>query len=67
MNTNDRAELLLAISELCKRYPHWRFGQLVSNVAGWTDVNIWDIEDDQLLDAAKSHLEHLVKREEVQA
>lgn len=67
MKPNDRAELMAAIAELCRRYPHWRFGQLVSNVAGWADVNVWDVEDEQLLAAAQAHLEELAKREKVKA
>ena len=46
MNT----ELLNALEELWGKYPHWRFGQLVCNVAGWADVNPWDVEDQQLLE-----------------
>jgi hypothetical protein len=52
MNSQPRAELLSALAELCQRYPHWRFGQLLANVAGWTDREIWDVEDEQLLEAA---------------
>jgi hypothetical protein len=59
MNTRPRAELLAAIGALCQRYPDWRFGQLVANVAGWADQEIWDVEDDRLLDAARLHLEQL--------
>ena len=58
MNNPSRAELLAAIMKLCERYPEWRFGQLVSNVAGWTDQEIWDVEDKQLLQAARLHLKH---------
>jgi hypothetical protein len=43
-------ELLNALEELWRKYPHWRFGQLVCNVAGWADVNPWDVEDHQLLE-----------------
>lgn len=53
----QRADLLAAIAELCQRYPEWRFGQLVANVAGWADQEIWDAEDEQLLQAARLHLE----------
>ena len=56
MNNQPRAELLAAITELCVRYPHWRLGQLIANVAGWADQEIWDVEDEQLLDAARLHL-----------
>lgn len=57
MNTEPRAELVAAIAALCQRYPQWRFGQLVANVAGWADQEIWDVEDEQLLQAARLHLE----------
>ena len=59
MSANDRTELLKALTELAQRYPQWRFGQLVANVAGWADQEHWDIEDAQLLAAAKAHLEQL--------
>jgi hypothetical protein len=51
--------LLAAITELCRRYPDWRLGQLDANVAGWADQEIWGVEDDQLLEAAQLHLEQL--------
>lgn len=57
MNTQPRADLLVAIARLCERYPNWRFGQLIANVAGWADQEIWDVEDEQLLEAARQHLE----------
>jgi hypothetical protein len=59
MNSQDRAELLATIAELSQRYPHWRLGQLAANVAGWADQEIWDIEDEQLLEAARVHLQQL--------
>ena len=54
MNSQERAELLATIAELSQRYPDWRLGQLVANVAGWADQEIWDIEDEQLLEAARA-------------
>jgi hypothetical protein len=62
MTDQERSALLRAIAELCDRYPHWRVGQLVSNVAGWADVDIWDVEDAQLLAAAELHIEQLKSR-----
>jgi hypothetical protein len=59
MNAQPRADLLAAIAQLCQRYPNWRFGQLVANVAGWAEQEIWDVEDEQLLAAARQHLEQL--------
>ncbi len=61
MNSHERAELLATIAELCQRYPGWRLGQLVANVAGWADQEIWDIEDQQLLEAARVHLQQLTR------
>jgi hypothetical protein len=59
MKTQQRADLVEVISELCRHYPHWRFGQLVANVAGWADQEIWDVEDEQLLETARLHLTQL--------
>jgi hypothetical protein len=59
MNSQDRVELLATIAELCERYPDWRLGQLVANAAGWADQDIWDIEDEELLEAARLHLQQL--------
>ena len=59
MNSERRADLVAAIAELCRRYPEWRLGQLVANVAGWADQEIWDVEDEQLLAAAQLHLRQL--------
>lgn len=49
--------LMKALAELRERYPDWRLGQLIANVAGWADQEIWDIEDKQLLAAAELHLQ----------
>jgi hypothetical protein len=59
MNTPQRADLLAVLTELCQRYPDWRLGQLVANVAGWADQEIWDVEDEQMLDAARLHLQQV--------
>ena len=65
MTTGAREELLRAVEELGRAYPHWRLGQLVANVAGWADQQIWDIEDRQLLAAARLHLSQLTPFESV--
>ena len=56
MNDRQRAELLEAVAELGRRYPGWRLGQLVSNIAGWADQDVWDAEDERLLEAVRAHL-----------
>ena len=60
-NSTDLIEVLL---ELRRQYPAWRFGQLIANVAGWADQEVWDIEDEALLDAARAHLESAAKAEQ---
>ena len=54
--TETRARLIQALRELGERFPDWRFGQLVENAAGWTDVAAWDVEDQQLLQAVEDCL-----------
>jgi hypothetical protein len=62
MNECSRADLLSTLSELQKHYPEWRFGQLIANLAGWADRDVWEVEDDQLLQAARQHLESLAHK-----
>lgn len=54
-------ELIEAMSELRTLFPDWRMGQLVANLvtaAGGTDAGaIWDMEDEQLLAAARRLIE----------
>ena len=57
MIDTERDGLLAALAELARRHPHWRFGQLVSNVAGWSNAEVWDVEDDALASAARKQLE----------
>ena len=53
-------ELVATLIKLKERYPHWRFGQLVCNVAAWSGETapgeIWDVSDEAMLTAAKAHL-----------
>jgi hypothetical protein len=56
MSQINHEELFDALIELRRHSPNWRLGQLISNVAGWADQNIWDIEDDQIRAAAEEHL-----------
>ena len=57
MNEPDpRAELWAALAELSRRYPDWRLGQLVANVADWADQGVWDVEDSDLLRVVRRHL-----------
>jgi hypothetical protein len=62
MNVAVFEELSEAIAELRVLFPDWRLGQLVANLvmaAGGKDTSeIWEIEDDQLLVAARRLIEN---------
>lgn len=57
MNAPPNDELIAALAELHSLFPEWRFGQLVANLVqatgGTHAAAIWDIEDEQLLAAAR--------------
>ena len=57
MTTTAGDELLAAMAELRALFPDWRIGQLVANLtqaAGRDrDGAIWDVEDEELLAAAR--------------
>jgi hypothetical protein len=61
-----RQEILSVLADLSVYCPEVRFGQLLANLSylakGPTNEAIWDMEDDELLVAAKQHLEALRKR-----
>jgi hypothetical protein len=58
--TQTRRDILQAVEVLSEQYPDMRLGQLLVNLSNWaTGVPdaIWDVEDEELLKAARSHLE----------
>jgi len=61
MNVTVVEELNEAVGELRVLFPDWRFGQLVANLimaAGGKDASdIWEMEDDRLLTAARRLIE----------
>jgi hypothetical protein len=61
-----RQEILSVLADLSVYCPEVRFGQLLANLSylakGPTNEAIWDMEDEELLVAAKQHLEALRKR-----
>ena len=61
MITDQRRELLRLLAELSEEVPDVRFGQLIANLSylgrGLSAESVWDIEDDELLQAAREHLE----------
>lgn len=60
-NHELKREILHALADLVEHTPDVRFGQLIANLAviarGPTPEAVWDMEDDELLEAAKGHLE----------
>ncbi len=58
-----REKVLLLLAQMSERYPEWRLGQLVANVASWArqptephDTGIWAVEDEEMLAALERHL-----------
>lgn len=65
-NSELKQEILRLLSELVEHCPDVRFGQLIVNLSciarGPSPEAVWDMEDDELLAATKSHLEDYVRR-----
>ena len=65
-NSELKKDVLRTLSELIEHCPDIRFGQLIVNLSciarGPTPESVWDMEDDELLAAAKSHLEDYERR-----
>jgi hypothetical protein len=65
-NTELKRDILRVLSELVEHCPDLRFGQLIANLSCIarepTPEAVWDMEDDELLAAAKSHLEDYLRR-----
>ena len=61
MTNETRRELLRVLDELSAQCPDVRFGQLMANLAtlakGPIVEAIWDVEDEELLQAARRQLE----------
>ena len=71
MNTPERDELFQALRELSDLCPDVRIGQLVVNLSyqarGHAHESIWDMEDDELLVAARKLVVTLKSRDPVPA
>lgn len=56
-----RQDVLDALSELSDYWPDMRFGQMIANLAvvaqGIKPEAVWDMEDEELLAAAKREIE----------
>jgi hypothetical protein len=65
-STELKRDVLQVLAELVEHCPDIRLGQLIVNLSviarGPTSEAVWDMEDDELLAAAKSHLEDYERR-----
>ena len=65
-NSELKQEVLRALSELVEHCPDVRLGQLIVNLSciarGPTPEAVWDMEDDELLAATRSHIEDYERR-----
>jgi hypothetical protein len=65
-NSELKQEILQTLSVLVQQCPDVRLGQLIVNLSyiarGPNPEAVWDMEDDELLAATKSHLEDYAKR-----
>lgn len=61
MSSPVRQELLRVLAELSEVCPEVRLGQLIANLSyiarGLANESIWDMEDEELLEAARKHLQ----------
>jgi len=66
MNPEIRRQLLRVLDDLGEYTPDVRFGQLLANLSymakSFSAEAIWDVDDEELLSAAKGHLKELSER-----
>ena len=71
MTKEVQEQILETIADVLEKQPDIRFGQLVASLAlfakGPVKSATWDVEDDELLTAAKRHLENLRSQQEAKA
>ena len=62
----SKQDILCTLMDLVGHTPDVRFGQLIANLAviarGPNPEAVWDMEDDELLEAVKSHIEDFERR-----
>lgn len=67
MIDTTRRDVLQALERLSELTPDVRFGQLIANLSylaiGPTHEAIWDMEDEQLLEAIRQHTADLIQRQ----
>lgn len=65
MTSSVRQELLRVLTELSAACPEMRFGQLIANLStlarGLSAEGLWDVEDEELLVAARAQLAYFAE------
>jgi hypothetical protein len=60
MIPSERNELLRLIEEISEGYPEFRLGQLIANLAFWARGDesgaVWNVEDQELIAAAREQV-----------
>jgi len=66
MNASAPDDLIEALTELRSLFPDGRLGQLVANLAlaAGQDGGVWEVEDEQLLEAARRLIQRNRVRQE---
>jgi len=66
MIPSERCELLRLIEEMSEGYPEFRLGQLIANLAFWArgdqEGAVWNIEDEELMAAAREQIRNAKQR-----
>ena len=66
-----RSDLLAVLAQLSRMRPEWRLGQTIANLAttaGRLDAGaVWDLEDEEALEAAKTLIEEYTTSEQIAA
>ena len=66
MIPSERQDLLRLIEEMSEGYPEFRLGQLIANLAFWArgdqEGAVWNIEDEELMVAAREQIRNAKRR-----
>lgn len=66
MIPSERHELLRLIEEMSEGYPEFRLGQLIANLAFWArgdqEGAVWNVEDEELMSAAREQVRNAKSR-----
>ena len=62
----ERLELIRLIEEMSEGYPEFRLGQLIANLAFWArgdqEGAVWNVEDEELMAAAREQIGNAKRR-----